>query len=115
MANPTATQLAEMRTYVPATWTPASDFTTGKLFLAFQQFGSVRAAALALSRLKLAHYIEQPSSFTVPGEYSQSTAAAMASLREQIKTLEKAVADEETAAGSEITVLEMTRIGGPRR
>lgn len=115
MANPTAAQLAQIRHHVPAEWTPTEKFSNGKVFAAFQQYGTVNATALALSRLKLAHMIEGPDTFSVSGEYSQSNASGVAALRAQVIRLQTLVEADLAAVNRVLVVDLMVRVGGPRR
>lgn len=111
----TASDLLKIRHYIPAEWTPVEKFNDAAVFLAFQEFGSVNAAALALTRLKLSMLANEPSSFTVSGEYTQSTAAAINALTTQSRRLEVLVQADTDAASADITVRQAVRIGTPRR
>lgn len=117
MANPTSAQLAQIRTWVPAEWTPAEKFSTGAVFQAFALQGTVAATALSLCRLKLALLINEPSSMSVGSEYSQSNASAVSALRGVIITLEASVAAEVAAAtaGVAINAYALTLVGRPKR
>lgn len=56
-----------LRSYVP--WDPPSD---ADLDARFDVLGSWQAVALEAARLKLSQRLDQPSSFAVSGEYSES-------------------------------------------
>lgn len=117
MASPTAAQISQIRFYVPAEWTPTDKFSTGALFQAFAQYPTVKSTALALCRLKLALSVDEPDSFTVVGEYSQSKATAVGALRRLVENLAVEVL-EETAVNDglrELRVVRMDRIGGYKR
>lgn len=117
MAAPTPAQLSLIRFYVPAEWTPTAKFSNGAVFQAFNLHGTVHATALALCRLKLALAADEPDTFSVAGEYSQSKASAIAALRAIVKDLELKVAADtlETTGGGDLEVTKWTRTGGPLR
>lgn len=113
MAAPTASQLAQIRFWVPAEWTPADKFSTGAVFQAFAQHGTVNGTALALCRLKLALLVNEPSSFSVGAEYSQSTSSAVSALQRTVTTLEGFVVLDKRAPA--IVAYALTRVGGHGR
>lgn len=117
MAAPTAAELAQIRFYVPAEWTPTAKFSTGAVYQAWALYGTVAATSLALCRLKLAIAADEPDTFSVAGEYSQSKASAIAALRAIVRDLEVKVAAEtlETTGGGALVVDRWTRTGGPKR
>lgn len=117
MASPTASQIAQLRYWVPVEWTPTEKFTTGAIFQAWAQYPTVHGTALALCRLKLAIAMDEPDTFSVVGEYSQSKASAVAALRKVVEGLQLTVLEEgAVAAGKrELRVIQMVRVGGPKR
>lgn len=115
MANPTLSQLRQIRHYVPAEWTPEARFNNSAVYLAFAEYGTVYSTALALSRLKLALSVENPDTFSISGEYSQSNASGIAALRAQINALQALVDVETVEANSAVISYKMERIGGPKR
>ena len=117
MANPTTAELFAIRYWVPEEWTPTEKFNTGAVFQTFQRMGTVHKTALALSRLKLALMVENPASFSITGEYSESRASTVAALHQSITKLEKLVdADHVVADGLDtLHIGKLIRCGGPKR
>lgn len=117
MAAPTADELALIRFYVPAEWTPTAKFANSAVYKAFALHATVYATSLALCRLKLAIAADEPDTFSVAGEYSQSKASAIAALRAIVRDLEAKVALEviELGGGGVLGVAPLVRTGGPKR
>lgn len=111
----TAAQLQQIRHHVPKEWTPLEKFNDGAVSAAFNQYGTVLKTALALSELKLSHMVENPDTFSIPGEYSQSNASGVAALRAKIVQLSKQVIEEDAAANATASSYQMERVGGPKR
>lgn len=102
MATLSVTDLAVIRSYAPEDWTPEEYFDDVAVNEAYQQNGgSVQLTAAHLVRKKLAYMLEDPDTFSIPGEYSQSGASQIAALREVAKRLEvQAAAAREVIAGA---------------
>lgn len=111
----TAAQLTEIRHHVPKEWTPTEKFSDGAVAQAFGIYGTVAKTILNLCSTKLAFAIENPDTFAIPGEYSQSNASGVAALRAKIIQLREIVAAEDEKAAAIATVYQINRVGGPRR
>jgi hypothetical protein len=98
----TAAVLEEIRSYAPEEWTPEEHFDDLAVDAAYQRNqGNVSLTAASLVRKKLALMLEDPDTFSIPGEYSQSGASQIAALRELAKRLEtEAASAREVIAGA---------------
>lgn len=109
----TTAALAEIRTYVPEEWTPEEHFDDMAVAQAFDLYGgNVALASAALVRKKLALMLEDPDTFSIPGEYSQSGASQISALREVAKRLENTAAVAQEGIRGAGTSFRAPRIGG---
>jgi hypothetical protein len=117
VAFPTFDELQAIRDHIPETWTPTEEFDNAAVYQTFSRLGSVEATVAALLRRKQAFELENPDTFSVPGEYSQSSASGVSALRERVRIAEAAAEEAAIIASgaSAIQVREIVRENPPGR
>jgi hypothetical protein len=91
----TAAQLAEIRDWV--TWDPPTD---SDLQATYTGLGFQWAVVVRYLRRRLQEFIANPAQFSLPGDYSQNTAANISALRDSLSRAEGLLAVEMAEAGS---------------
>ena len=93
--------LAYVRTFV--TWDPPTDDTLSERFDAL---GSRESVAEWFVRERLSRMIDDPESFSIPGDYQESWGANIIALRESLKVIGA------TVPGAAFGVTRAVRVGG---
>lgn len=109
----TSDQIATIRGWI-SDRTPPTD---PELDAMYSRLESLKAVVQEVLRKRLAEFTAKPSQFAVAGDYSQSTAANINGLREQLKLLDQYTDDLvfSPASSQPLTVQRMRRRAVGRR